>query len=713
MKHSSITSKIKSISSWFLLSLIVLLPTLVIPLTNNLINQTKLFIIIWGALTTFLLFIIRSFKNNSWQLIISPNTLLLTLFGLSTLGSAFLTQSYPVENLLGFGSAYLGFVIIAIFAPSLIKKNKADTALGAITLAACIVSISSLLQLVGFGPSKLISLIAGIDLPHNLIFNIAGSSLIAAQLIVLALVGQIVRLVQKKTLSTFNIISIPLLVFGLGLHVWSLLPGQTSALGLTPLSASWLVALDSLRVPKTALIGQGPEGYLETFARYRPSWLNGQDNWQTLFKSASSYPLSILVQLGFLGLTAWLILAVRFILESMKNSRLRNSPLTWIIGLSFILQLIFPPSFTIIGIQGLLLAFWATQFKDEFYTLNLKPLSVSSVEGGQLDHASKEQESNNADNIFSITTNALLLIGLGVLFFLSGKAYASFFHIHQASKAMLNEDGIGVYEHQRTAVRLNPYLDSNRREYAITNLQIATALSNKTDATQQETQQVTQLVQQAVREARAATTIDPADYRNWLILANVYGELIGSVEEADQWAVNAYVSAIENNPSDPILRIDLGNLLLGQEQIRQAANVYNQAVNLKPNLPSAYYHLGRAQQMGKDLEGAKRSWTQALTLLEQRSKDYADLEQGIKQLEDEIKAASAAAEKATPTQQPELDAPTPLSQEIPSVTDQNLEIADEKTISQPSNEPLELSAEDEELINEGGAKAGAEETKAN
>jgi len=105
------------------------------------------------------------------------------------------------------------------------------------------------------------------------------------------------------------------------LHIWSLLPSQEAAITLPPLSSSWSVALDSLRVPKAALIGQGPEAYATTFARYKPTWLNGEEYWQYNFGSAMGLPLTFIVQLGFLGVAAWMILAARFFTTSKKAKR--------------------------------------------------------------------------------------------------------------------------------------------------------------------------------------------------------------------------------------------------------------------------------------------------------------------------------------------------------------------------------------------------------
>ena len=720
MRKENSALDLSTLGTWVLLGFIALLPVIIVPFTNNFIGHSKLFFILATAIITALLFFIRSFKSRVWKIIVSPITLPLVLFGLSVAASTFFTENYPVQNLLGLGGVYLSSVLLAILGSSLVKKEKADWVIPTLVVSACVVSISSLLQLFGWGPTRLINLITGFEIEHNLIFNLSSSSFVAIQVTIVALVGAISRLLKTKKVTTFEVIALPILVFGLGLHIWSLLPSQEAAITLPPLSSSWSVALDSLRVPKAALIGQGPEAYATTFARYKPTWLNGEEYWQYNFGSAMGLPLTFIVQLGFLGVAAWVILAARFFTTSKKSEAIKNSPLTWMLVSIFLMQLVLPPSYILLGLQGALLAFWIAKYSDEFSTLKLRALSATLAANNKV--STSKESGNQTEKIFSLATNGVIIAGLLITSYMTGKAYASYNQLYLAGKASVANDGVAVYEHQRQAVTLNPYLDSTRRSYASTNLQIATALSNKTDVTEQEQEQISQLVQQAVREANAATTIDPLDGTNWSILAQIYEQLIGSVEEAEQWAVNAYVSAIQVSPADPLLRIQLGNILLAQEDAQQAANLFSQAVNLKPDLAASYYHLGRAQQLGQDLLGSRQSWQQALALLIPESEDYIALTQGLEQLEAAIEEAGLNEQPAegaqgqvpgTATAPGTQTAPgqSTLGQELPSLTDQNLENNDE-TISQPATEPLELTQETEEVVNDANQPTETEEEPA-
>jgi cytochrome c-type biogenesis protein CcmH/NrfG len=709
------------IYSIIMLALTFLLPLIVVPLTNNFIVHTKLFLVFAAAILTAGFFLYHSFKNRGWRIVVSPLTLPLVLFGAATLASTLFTQNYPVENLLGYGGIYLCLAAIPLLGGALGEKRSVRWLVPTLAVSASILSITTLLQLLGYGPSHLVNMLTSFELEHNLLFNLAGSSLVAAQFIAIALVGVVVDIIKHKKISILHTMTVPLLVLGLALHLWSLLPGQEGQVVFTPLSASWSVALDSMRAPKSALIGHGPEAYTNIFSRYRPTWLNSTDYWQINFGSGSNLPFTLIVQMGILGLAAWFFLAFKVLFNKNKAMNFKDSPITWMLATTFIIQLLLPPNIVLLGLQALLLLFWTMEFAQDFSIVKLKALSAST-DGGRATGLQSTAAHSQTNYWITLGTTGLMFAGLLFATYLTGRAWASYHQQYLANQGYLENDAIQVYDHQRQAVVLNPYLDTHRRTYALTNLQIALALSNKADITEQEQEQVSQLVSQAVREGRAATTIDPLDSRNWVVLAQIYQELVGSAEGADQWAVSAYVEAISNDPSNPLLRLQLGHLLLGQEEFQQAANLYQQATNLKPDLAAGYFHLGNALVKTQQLEQAQQAWKQALILLEAGTEDYQIVEEALAQLEEQIEkqggTTGQAAQPGTGTgQQPaegQAQGQTPLSQQL-DLTSQNLEEGSEQTVSPNNTTPLELEespqiAPEEEVLTDGENQPQAPET---
>lgn len=196
----------------------------------------------------------------------------------------------------------------------------------------------------------------------------------------------------------------------------------------------------------------------------------------------------------------------------------------------------------------------------------------------------------------------------------------------------------------------------------MTNLLIAIALSNKVDATEQNQQQVGELLQQAIREAQAATMLDPGDTNNWITLATIYENMIGATDEAPEWAVQAYVRAIETNPMDPNLRIALGGIFLGQEQFGQAAGIFEQAINIKPDYANSYYNLANALKQLNQLEQAKAAYQQVLALIDPNTDDYTQVALELEELEELIAQTGGDLEEGEES----------AGSQTPSILEQNL-----------------------------------------
>jgi tetratricopeptide (TPR) repeat protein len=267
--------------------------------------------------------------------------------------------------------------------------------------------------------------------------------------------------------------------------------------------------------------------------------------------------------------------------------------------------------------------------------------------------------------------------------YLLGRSWQAHALMLQSALAF-NEDNVGLaYELQQRAVELNPYQDSFRRRYAGTSMMIATALSNKADITEFESQQVSALIEQAVREARAATVLDEKDFQNWLSLAGIYTQMVPISEEALNWAVQSYVSAVQNNPNDPVIRLELAELFMGAENYNQAINIYNQAVELKPDLPVSYFNLGMAleriaatlplEQQAQILREARLSFQTTLVLLDPISEEYTIVTQKIEEIETYMSENNMSLEPEEGEVDQAVDYGDGDTQLAPSLIDQNLD----------------------------------------
>jgi len=599
---------------------------------------------------------------------VSSVTGALLFFGLATLASSFLTNNYPVEALLGLGGVYIATTIIAIFGGSLIPKNSTSKFITGLSVTSIILILSTILQMIGFGPAQLINKILNSSLPTNSIFNLTGSPFIALQVLLVTLVGVVSQAINKKKVTTLSLATVITIVIGAGIYGWSLLPNQPSHLILPKLSTSWSIMLDTIRNPRFALIGAGPTSYADVYAKFKPMWVNNSQQWNIQFSQATIFPLTLLSTMGAIGLIAWGFL-VNKIFKMRKRSLTSSKPLLNLVIATLLLQLILPINVTLLTIQAVAIALVIANEKHRLPLLQLQALKLKI-----LNRIGTNKKTQQSMNISFYSFIALMLLATSTLLYLTTQTYLANVVMAQSSKALNSNNVVKAYELQQQAIAKNPYSDAFRRNYSSTNMNIAIALSNKADASDQEKQQVSMLLQQSIKEAKAATTLNSMKSSNWVNLAQIYNNLIGTSDDAASWTVQTYITAIELDPNNPVLRIDLAGVFSSQKNYDQAISILSQAISIKPDLPASHFNMGLTLEKIETPEAyreARISYQRTLVLLDPSSQEYILVNKKIEDLEKlmEEKGISLEVEKKEDAQQKT----TQEQQAIPSITQQTLE----------------------------------------
>lgn len=645
-----------------------------LPYFVNFVNATKVGALLLGGIAMLGVYgfdIVKhrriSFVN---QALVGPLAAMLV----AVLASSFLANPYPVENLLTVGGSYLAFISLGLLGGTLLT-NKTQTALFKTTIyTGAVVSVLAVLQALGVGPSRIINALSPINIPHDMSFLITGSPFITAQFLGVVLVGGLWHQLKSKTKSAAIWGTLGVVIVGLAITIFASLPGKTTSAPLVPYGAAWSIALDTLRSPRTALIGVGPSEYASAYQLFRPFWTNARPDWQVVYGQGSNAPLTLLPSMGLLMFGAWVWLLVASLKLGAKD-KAGLSAMGVMFLASFLIQIIFPTNILILSLQAVTLAAWIAETRHGLFFMRTFALQIS-------DKPDVPTKQTDSPALFGYAIGGAVLVSSLVVLYFFGRAYASSYFLYKSGVAAQEGNAVDVYESQRRAVALNPYLASTRRQYAVTNLQLAIALSNKTDATEEERQQVLQLIQQSVREARAATVIQPLNSQNWQTLAAIYSQLIDSAPDAEQFTVQAYTQAINTSPANPLLLIELGGLFYNAENYRQALSLFQQASNLKTDLPNTYYNLANTLVKLNELAAARVAYQQTLTLLPSDSEAYLQAAQEIEALEAQIK-------EQTPAEETD-EAGEPTSQStVPSLLDQTINQPDDAVVTDPGTQPLE------------------------
>jgi tetratricopeptide (TPR) repeat protein len=367
--------------------------------------------------------------------------------------------------------------------------------------------------------------------------------------------------------------------------------------------------------------------------------------------------------------------------KQVPKTKASVQSIAWIIAGTVVFQLLLPTNLIIIAIQITAIAYLVSALKTNYSILQLKTSKPNHWIIENQPYSRPTNKKSGKNNAFFVISIAIPIIALIAVTYLIGKAYLAYFYQYKANQATLEGDALAVYGYNKKATALNPYLDSIRRQHALANLQIAAALSNNPQATDEDKEQITPLISESIQEAKAATLLNESNPLNWLAMAEIYKNLIGSTEGADQWALDSYVQAAQLEPVNPITRVEIGHLFLNKGQQDEAISFYTQAIQLKPDLPIGYFHLGNALAEAKKYDEAKSIWEQTLTLLEEGSEDYKVVISRLQSIES-MKEADNNQEEIPESIPADLD-----------LTEQNANDVEAEIINQPQGEPLDISPE--------------------
>lgn len=361
---------------------------------------------------------------------------------------------------------------------------------------------------------------------------------------------------------------------------------------LLPYQTAWAIAVDNLKNLKQAALGIGPGNYVDTFTANKPLSYNNTDLWAVRFGASSSFLLQLMTEIGLIGLVTYLLIIGNVIKPDKKY--LKGVSLSLL--LLFLSQVFLPSSILVLFAVFVLLALYVKESGTETFNENSVILPK-----------------------FLLGLGVVLLV---VTYFFGSKWYLGEVYFGQSIKAAAENKGVDTYNLQIKAIGANPYNDNFRVTYAQTNLALANAIIQKGNLSDQDRSDISSLIQQAIREAKIATSLDPKKASNWENLALIYNNLINAANGADQWTITAYNQAIQLDPLNPQLRLNLGGVYYSLKNYDGAIQQFSLAVNLKPNWANAHYNLASALREKGDFQNAFTEMQNTVALVDPKSNDF-------------------------------------------------------------------------------------------
>lgn len=448
-----------------------------------------------------------------------------------------------------------------------------------------------------------------------------------------------------------------------------------------PFSVSWKISASAFR--DAPFLGTGPSSYLFNFSEYKPAEFNTQDYWSFSFDSAYNEFLQVLGTLGIFGFVAVLALCL-----VVLNTSRRNISLDAAADEDDSTHLLLP-SLSVAGVVAIvLLAIHATTLVSLVVTLFIFAVLMVSQRSvrekvTELSMGIKASTSGNTQfDLLPVIAFIVYVIAIVPVMYQTGTtALADYYHRQALVQA--NKSGTVTYQDLQKAETLNPYIDLYRVDMAQTNFALANALAaqkgptqdnQKGSLTDQDKSTIQTLLSQAIAEARVGVVLSPLSARNWEVLAAIYRNISGVAQNALAFSLDAYGRAIQLDPINPALRVNVGGIYYGAKNYALATRYFTDAANLKPDYANAYYNLAIALRDSNDLTNAALVAQQLVNLLGKNTKttDYQTANALLSDLKSKLANAQQQQTTAGQEQAPAAQTNSALQNpNLPNVTTLN------------------------------------------
>lgn len=597
-----------------ILGLVFFLPFFFLPLTAEFYDFNKFIFLSFYLLILMVTWAFRAYQKQEISFTRSPLDLPVVLILLVYALVYFFVSTNKIEALIM--PQGLGLILALTVLYFLVKETSLTKGISlALVGSASLLSFAAIYQFIGVGET-LIPEKSFFAFMRATTFTPAGNPLSLGLFLALVLSFYLPQFwhewEKKQPLEYFALL---LILCGLGVTFYQLL--TTAKPLFLPFSAGWFVAVEALK--RFPFLGVGLDNYLAAFTAGRPISLNSTNLWNVRFGLSSNHYFYVLTTTGLLGLFAWLFLILRTV-RLTKNKYLVFLPLLF----SFLFLFFVPAVFLLLFVLYLFLGLLANQT----VTTEVKFASKTATQ---------------------ILLTVVILLSAVSLYGL-GRFWLADYYFRQSLSALAQNRGTDAYNLQIKAINLNPQSENYRLTYSQTNLALANALSAKKDLTDQDRQNISSLIQQAIAEAKAAVNLGPNRVNNWENLTSIYQALVNAAQGADQWTLAAYNQTIALDPTNPLLRLNLGSLFFSAKNYDEAIRQFNLSINLKPDFANAYYNLAAALKETGKIKEAVAAMERVLGLVEPNSNDYRKAKKELDDLRTKLPKEET---KETPSGQPE------------------------------------------------------------
>ncbi|MEK7155689.1 MAG: tetratricopeptide repeat protein [Patescibacteria group bacterium] len=397
-----------------------------------------------------------------------------------------------------------------------------------------------------------------------------------------------------------------------GAQVWDKLPSPIQ-IAQTEVRPSWQGTFDlarqSLQAPADLIFGTGPNSFIREWSLHKPAGVNQTPFWNSDFNVGVGIIPTSAFSSGLIGLLAWA--ALLFVLLGLIYRFVRETrPLTIgraLLGFALLVtgylvayHMIYTPGTALTAITFLALGLLAALAAGDS-SARVVRIGVSGI----------------GDAARLIVFVVVVLASLAAAGVMGREVLSNIFVNRSAYLYQTTNDVAAAGSALGKAFIISPHNDRAHRAAAELGVVRLAQLMQDTDPKDTAaTAQLQATLQETIQHGLNAVSIDSSNYQNWLLLAQVYGNLAGvNIEGAYEQARSAYESAAAVNPTNPLPKFRLAQLMLVKDDRAGARDALNAALTLKPDFAAAHYLLSQVEAAEGNADVAVQSALSAAQLV--------------------------------------------------------------------------------------------------
>ena len=380
-----------------------------------------------------------------------------------------------------------------------------------------------------------------------------------------------------------------------------------------------------------ALWGTGPGTFSYNYSLYRPVNINNTQFWGIQFNQGYSSFVSNVSTWGILGALALLAVLFAFyktiLLGIMKSAKDRKDSMLHSVAIgAFAVSLFFGISLFVYkgnSVSYMLLFLSATVGMTALYELGvLKSIKLELF--GSLQKML----------IASLAAIVLGSVALGSFYFL-GQQYLGQVYTAQAVKVYQKDKNLNkALEKLDKALKTNKNDDDIARVSSQALMLRLGEVANDTSVTAaNRNSQASALFENAAKAASMAVNINSKELQNWLQVGQVYAQITGLVDKAEDVAISAYDKAQELDPFNPSLPLAQARVYVGLSDILQGRIASATAIEQQELASRRLNALNGAVEKLEEAIELKDDYATARFLLASAYKKLGNLDAAIVQIQ--------------------------------------------------------------------------------